>query len=183
MRRPCHWIAAGVLIQLTAVSILAQPSQGKVLIASRSLHDPDFARAVVLLIHYDSQAAVGLMINRRTEVLLSDLFKHGSEPVYAGGPVQFGTNALLRSLDHEDRGAQVLPGVYLIADKSRQRAVVLAGIGGTRFRVYAGYCGWSTAQLKNEIQTGRWHVLEGNADMVFDRDVGTLWSRLIAKVH
>src|ERR1700733_10684002 len=65
---------------------------GKLLVASRSLGDPDFAETVVLLVHYDEKGALGLILNRRTHIPLSRVLdleaaKDRSDPVYLGGPV------------------------------------------------------------------------------------------------
>src|SRR5215467_14345727 len=41
---------------------------GKLLVASRDMGDPNFAKTVILLIHYDDEGVVGLVLNRRTDV-------------------------------------------------------------------------------------------------------------------
>src|ERR1700676_3254870 len=78
---------------------------GTFLIASRDLGDPNFARAVVLLVHYDDEnGALGLIVNRRTDVPLSKVFaelkeaKGRTDSIYIGGPVETGSVlALLKS--------------------------------------------------------------------------------------
>ena len=67
---------------------------GKFLIAPREPLDPHFATTVVLLISYDESGAVGLVINRPTEIPIARALE-GLKPakkapgnVYAGGPVQ-----------------------------------------------------------------------------------------------
>src|SRR5580692_11118179 len=62
---------------------------GKLLVASRGLGDPHFARTVILLVHYDENGVVGLFLNRRTDVPLSQVLdlkaaKDRSDPVYIG---------------------------------------------------------------------------------------------------
>jgi len=49
----------------------ASLAAGKLLVASRDLADPNFAQTVVLLIRYDVQGVVGLVLNRRTDLPLS----------------------------------------------------------------------------------------------------------------
>jgi len=44
---------------------------GKLLVASRGLGDPNFAGTAILLIRYDENGVVGLVLNRRTDVPLS----------------------------------------------------------------------------------------------------------------
>src|SRR5215831_15167731 len=67
---------------------------GKLLVASPELLDPNFAKTVVLLVRYEEDGVLGLIVNRRTKVPLSRLFddlddiKGGSDPIYSGGPVQ-----------------------------------------------------------------------------------------------
>ena len=44
---------------------------GKVLVASRNLGDPHFAKSVILLVRYDADGVLGLVLNRRTDIPLS----------------------------------------------------------------------------------------------------------------
>src|SRR6202453_5500016 len=68
---------------------------GRLLVASRDLGDPNFAKTVILLVHYsEDQGSVGLVINKRTDVPISRVFRDlkeasgRSDPVYIGGPVE-----------------------------------------------------------------------------------------------
>src|SRR5271170_60573 len=78
---------------------------GRFLVASRDLGDPNFAKTVILLVHYSAdQGAVGLVVNRRTDVPMSRVFqdfkeaKSRTDPVYVGGPVELDTvMALLKT--------------------------------------------------------------------------------------
>jgi hypothetical protein len=76
---------------------------GKLLVANRGLPDPRFAGTVILLVHYDESGVVGLVLNRRTDVPLSQVLnlkaaKDRSDPVYVGGPMEpSAAFALLRS--------------------------------------------------------------------------------------
>lgn len=143
------------------------------LVAAANLHDPDFAHAVILLVHSDAQGAIGFMLNRPI----------GTTGDFAGGPVRLGTNALLRSHDRGTPGLRLLEDVYLLADKAAQANARRAGFDSTRLRVYAGYCGWSAPQLQAEIETKRWRVLDGSVDIVFDPNVASLWQRLRARTR
>src|SRR5579863_4198350 len=84
-------LQAGLSAQSTSSDDLAV---GKLLVASRDLSDPNFAKTVVLLVHYDEDGVVGLIINRQTDVPLFRVFpnldqvKGRSDPMYAGGPVE-----------------------------------------------------------------------------------------------
>ncbi len=163
---------------------------GKLLVSSRDLSDPNFAESVVLLIHYDQQGTLGLMINHRTRVPISrtiqdlDTGKHGSDPIYIGGPVQMNAVfGLFRSRKKPDEGASVLSEVYLVSSKALLEKTLAAISGPSDLRLYLGYCGWAAGQLENEVRGGGWWILDANAGVVFDPDPRSLWSRLIARTQ
>src|SRR5215469_11708641 len=96
---------------------------GKLLVASRGLGDPNFAKTVILLVHYDEKGVVGLVLNRRTDVPLSRVLdlpaaKDRSDPVYLGGPVGLsGALALFQSSAKLEKAENLFGKVYLITDK------------------------------------------------------------------
>ncbi len=52
---------------------------------------------------------------------------------------------------------------------------------GEDFRVYAGYAGWAPGQLEREIDRGDWHVLNADAETVFDKKPDAIWPELIER--
>src|ERR1700677_3003594 len=95
---------------------------GRLLVASRDLGDPNFAKTVILLVHYDEdKGAVGLVLNKRTDVPISRVFHDlkeasgRSDPVYIGGPVELSSVlALLKSPAKPEGADKVFGDVYLI---------------------------------------------------------------------
>jgi len=163
---------------------------GKLLVSSRDLADPNFAESVVLLIQYDPQGSVGLMINHRTRAPISriiqnlDARKHGSDPIYIGGPVEMtAVFGLFRSRKRPDEGTPVLSEVYLASSKALLEKTLAATPGPSDLRIYLGYCGWAGGQLEFEVRQGGWWIFEANAGVVFDSDPGSVWSRLIARTE
>jgi len=161
------------LALLLAVALSANSqvlATGKLLVATAKSHDPDFARSVVLLIHYDSESAVGLMLNKSTTVPLSEVLpeaKGKPVTVYAGGPVSIGVRALVRT--------NSAPFFAVVADKAGLLKLLS---GSAPFRVYAGYTGWTARQLQSEVSRGLWKVLPANTSAVFDPHREKLWRRL-----
>ncbi len=140
---------------------------GKLLIATAKSHDPDFARSVILLIHYDSESAIGLMLNKPTTVPISEVLpeaKGKSVTVYAGGPVSIGIRGLLRSNSP--------PFFSVISNKPQIPKLISGGAPPGSFRIYAGYTGWTARQLQSEVARGLWKVTPANR--------GMLWPRLSA---
>lgn len=165
-------------------------AMGKLLVASRGLADPIFAKTVVLLVQYDSESVVGLMMNKRTEVPLSQVFKeyksakNRSDPAYAGGPVDLPTVfALLRSKTKPEGAQQMFAGVYLISTKSEFEKNLSAPPDPGIFRVYLGYAGWTPEQLRQEIRLGAWFIFQGNVDAVFNSNPDSLWPQMIRRTE
>ena len=163
---------------------------GKLLVSSRDLSDPNFAESVVLLIQYNQQGTVGLMINHRTRASISSLIqnldtgKHGSDPIYIGGPVEMAAVlGLFRSRKKPDEGTSVLSEVYLVSGKALLQKTLAGTSGSTDLRLYLGYCGWAGGQLEYEVRQGGWWIFDANAGLVFDPDPSSVWSRLIARTE
>lgn len=164
----------------------SEPSKGKLLVAMPSLLDPHFRRTVVLLCEQGPEGALGLVINRPTEVEVSTLISDlpglaPSERVYAGGPV--GKNGMLILC----RGAagpsshEVLDDIFLAKDMEILKTPEALGPKG-ELRCYVGYAGWSPGQLETEIESGAWRVEEGYADLIFDAEPSLLWPQMIRRI-
>lgn len=158
---------------LAASSSAQQLSTGALLVATAKSHDPDFALSVVVVIHYDSDLAIGLMLNKPTNVPIAEVLPEArgkSVTVYAGGPVTIGVRGLLR--------ARSAPFFSVITNRTELLKRIASGVPSSRFRIYAGYVGWTAEQLQSEVARGLWKVLPANAGMVFDPHPETLWVRL-----
>lgn len=163
---------------------------GKLLVAARELLDPNFSETVVLLADYNRQGAMGVIINRRTQVPVARLFPTlkqapGQAPrLYLGGPVAAtGVLGLLRSEAPRKDSRHVIGDLYLVASREPLEALIASGVGPSRFRVYLGYAGWAPGQLESETAHGSWHVVQGEVDVVFDSDPGSVWQRQIRRTE
>jgi putative transcriptional regulator len=162
-----------LLLALLAVSANPQPlAPGNLLVATAKSHDPDLAGSVVLLIRYDSESAMGLMLNKPTSVPIVEVLpdaKRNSVGVYAGGPVTIGVRGLLRS--------KAPPFFTVVSNKAELLRIIASGIPA--LRIYAGYTGWTAPQLQNEVERGLWKVLPASAGALFDPHPETLWRRVV----
>ncbi|KUP96228.1 YqgE/AlgH family protein [Thermobifida cellulosilytica] len=169
---------------------------GTLLVATPLLRDPNFYRSVVFVIDDDpAEGTLGVIVNRPSDLevgeVLADWGRHASHPavMFAGGPV--GTDAGLalaepangqqplgwRSLEAMDSG--VWPSGLGMVDLDAPPQLVADAL--RRFRVFAGYAGWSPGQLRAEIDEGAWYVLPATADDVFCDDPHGLWSRVLRR--
>jgi putative transcriptional regulator len=161
---------------------------GKLLVAKET--DRRFAQTVILLVEYDAQGALGLTINRRTDVPVAEAMQNASgwtDPVFLGGPVEQTTVfALLRSGDKRDGTKTVVDEVHWVTSREVLEKMLSEGpasgaSGGkeaSTMRVYLGYSGWGAGQLDNEVKLGSWYIFDASADLVFDAEPATLWKRL-----
>jgi putative transcriptional regulator len=164
---------------------------GRLLVASRDLGDPNFAKTVILLVRYnEDKGAVGLVINKRTDVPISrafhDLKQAGArrDPVYIGGPVELNTvMALLKSPSKPEAAIRVFGDVYLISDKDLLAHTLASSVEATVFHAFVGYAGWGAGQLEHEVDSGAWHIMPADAATVFHADPDSVWPRLIQRTE
>jgi putative transcriptional regulator len=167
--------------------------KGKLLIASPGLTDPNFARSVVLIAEHTPQGALGLVLNRPTDLKLQTLWSTISEKsaplgteacAFVGGPVQKNAVFVLHGYDDLADGTDpVIPGVYLGSDVELFDRLMVK-LGGepvpVSVRVFCGYAGWGAGQLDREMEQGGWLVADATSALVFDAAIDTLWSRTLA---
>ncbi|WP_412748597.1 YqgE/AlgH family protein [Krasilnikovia sp. M28-CT-15] len=162
---------------------------GQLLVATPTLKDPNFDRTVVLLVAHEAGGALGVVLNRATEVPVAEVLGGwgdlAGEPsvLFEGGPVQPESAICLArtrpevtkrvSGFHQVSGA--LGTVDLSIDPERLRES-LAGI-----RVFAGYSGWSAGQLENEIASGSWFVFDALPGDPFVSRPDDLWAMVLRR--
>ena len=78
-------------------------------------------------------------------------------------------------------GRHIVGEVHIVNSAEALRRRLADEPGTDHFRLYLGYAGWAPGQLEAELDDGAWHVIEGDAAAVFDRDPDTLWRRVIRR--
>jgi putative transcriptional regulator len=161
------------------------PAKGRFLVASETLRDPNFSETVVLLLEYKPSGAIGVIINRPTDVELGKALpdvkelRGRREPIHLGGPVATGLMLLLMRASKRPEGTEaVFRDVYVSSKLEVLRRA--AGHAGkqNRLRVFAGYAGWGAGQLDREIARGDWHVTDADAASIFETPARKLWPKL-----
>jgi putative transcriptional regulator len=168
--------------------------RGRLLVATPSLTDPNFARAVVLMLEHGADGALGVVLNRPTDAVLHDVLPDwaaaGAPPavVYVGGPVApdaaialAAGPALGSSAGSADRFAEPFAELFdgvgtvdLGRDEAREHI--------DRLRVFAGYAGWGAGQLESEVAEGSWFVVAATPlEDVFCEAPGELWATVLRR--
>jgi putative transcriptional regulator len=180
-----------LLLCALAAPAWAQPQapNGILLVARPGLEDPRFSETVVLVTQTDDFQTLGVILNRPSDMALSELMpdseaaRRHAEPLFYGGPV-LGRSivALFRSAAPPGEPAfHVLKNLYL----SMHPAIVerLLGDPQARYRLYAGFSGWRPRQLEGEMLQDSWYLLPADEEIVFRKDTSGLWRELLEKAR
>jgi putative transcriptional regulator len=189
-------LRCGALLAAGACCLAAQSKKpqdlavGKILVTPRDSPDPLFEQSVILLVRYSETESLGLVVNRRTTVPVSNVLRavHGSaghsDPVFVGGPVELDTVFALARAARKPEGAnEVLGDVYFISARPALEKALGGPANPAGLRIYLGYCGWGPHQLENEARLGGWYIFDRSQDLAFDAAPATLWSRLVAQAE
>ncbi len=142
----------------------------------------EFYRTVILVLAHGPQGALGVVLNRPTEVPVGELFPElayeAAEPgvLFTGGPVEpDGIICLARGMSAEER-----PGFAPVLDTWGSIDPREPPPGGvSNVRVYRGYAGWSQRQLEDELARGSWLVFNARAEDLSSDHPTEMWTRII----
>jgi putative transcriptional regulator len=155
--------------------------KGAFLVSDRSLLDPNFRCAVVLILEHGQGGAYGVVVNRPTDAGKYPL------PVYTGGPCPSPGMVLLhahREWMTEGEGEEsiddreIASGIFVGDATCLNRAAKSKPGQRLRFRVFQNYSGWGPGQLEQEIAAGAWTAVQANAELLFDVAPDELWTLL-----
>ena len=182
MTRYVTWLLCVASLLTTAASAELGPAKGRLLVATEVVGGDLFGETVILLLEYSDAGAMGLVVNRPTDVALGELLEDGEEvpepppTVYWGGPVAMDSlSALGHRVAPGESTDEIVESIYRIPfDEALENAE--ADPASVRF--YLGYAGWAPGQLDYELARGSWHVLTASDEIVFTDDPEELWQRL-----
>ena len=150
------------------------------------LLDPNFHRAVVLLVHHDSDGTFGVVINRMTEITADTLCESidlpwrgdPEEEICWGGPVQPQTGWVVfgeaGGWERTDDVRTLADGVHFAGSLDVLRQV--ASNPPDDLRLLLGYAGWGPGQLEDELAEGAWLVAPLLNQVVFDVPFHDMWA-------
>jgi len=149
------------------------------LIAMPGMADPTFSGTVVYLCDHSERGALGLVINRPTDIDLKSLFDRidlnleieplQHLPVYFGGPVQTERGFVLHdSTEHHYTSSISIPGGLEMTTSKDVLEAVAQGQGPARFLLTLGHAGWGAGQLEEEISRNGWLTVEAEPAVMFD---------------
>lgn len=188
-------VAGGLLVPTSIVpespdTATGKPGPGMFLVAKRALDDSNFGQSVVYLVEHDDGGTLGLIVNRSSDVSLSEAVpdiedkQATAHALYYGGPVGLPMILMLvRSESATEGMAHVVDDVYISSDRRVLNEVLAAKKSDKELRFYIGYSGWAAGQLDFELMRGDWHVVGADADAIFSGETASLWNRLIEQLE
>ena len=183
--------ADSALITLTTHFLIAMPR----------LEDEQFSRSVVYLCDHSERGALGLIINRPSDIKLKALFQKVDldlarddlvdVPVFHGGPVQtergFVLHEALKGQSSEGQEASdavyastmVIPGGLEMTTSRDVLEALSQGGGPQRVMVTLGYASWGGGQLESEIAENTWLTVGADKRLIFDTPVADRWEQAL----
>jgi putative transcriptional regulator len=164
------------------------------LIAMPGLEDEDFAKSVVYLCEHNERGALGLVINKPTDLKLEHLFDKvdlplrradlSATPVFHGGPVQTERGFVLHETmvgapssgdvtadDSVYASTMSIPGGLEMTTSRDVLEAMSTGAGPRRVLVSLGYSSWGKGQLESELADNSWLTVAANLDVIFDSPI------------
>jgi putative transcriptional regulator len=169
---------------------------GQLLVATPSLVDPHFDHTVVLLLDFDGDGALGVVLNRPSGVPVAEILPEWADAattpdvLFAGGPVgtdsALAVGAIPRPVDGHEPGEDDEPvgfrrlyGEVGIIDLDTPPELLAPALTGVR--IFAGYAGWGSGQLEAEIESDSWYVVPSAPGDLFGADPEGLWARVLRR--
>ncbi len=166
------------------------PLRASLLVAMPQLQDPNFVRAVMVIVQHDADGTFGLVLNRPADMSASDLcmgldVARGGDPslpLHWGGPVQPNTGWMLfadetRQGQTDDEVTELADGIYFAASLDVLREIAEAPPG--EVRLFLGYAGWGPGQLEAEMVEGVWLTAPISRAALFSIEADALWEHVV----
>lgn len=152
--------------------------KNKLLIAMPHMQDPHFVDSVTYICEHNEQGAMGIVINRPTDLTLGDIFtqiglniaeqnNRQLDPVCAGGPVQLEHGFVLHDSEHAwESTLRIAPGINLTTSRDILQALA-DNNGPKQVFIALGYAGWGAGQLEHELIENAWLTCDASTEILF----------------
>ena len=169
------------------------------LIAMPGLQDESFSGSVVYLCEHSPNGALGLIINKPSDINLKSLFDKVDLPlrradlsdavVFQGGPVQTERGFVLHeplasaqdgSVEAPYASTMVIPGGLEMTTSKDVLEALSTGAGPRRVLVSLGYSAWGEGQLESEIGENAWLTGAADPSLIFDTPIEQRYEKALA---
>lgn len=168
------------------------------LLATPTLLDPNFHQSVVLLFHHSPEGALGVVVNRETQMSLSLLLEKLEMPsgesirdgderlleqtVLEGGPVSPEAGwVVFEGDDPSEQSFDLGDGLQVTGSLEVLQALLTRPASG-RMSFTLGYAGWGPGQLEMELEEGAWMPAPVDRELLFGVPCGERWRRTFLSI-
>lgn len=169
------------------------------LIAMPGLADEAFSKSVVYLCEHSERGALGLIINKPSDINLDKLFEKvelhlgradlKGQPVFQGGPVQTERGFVLhesmlspieQAKDPVYASTMAIPGGLEMTTSRDVLEALSTGAGPRRVLISLGYSAWGEGQLESEIGENAWLTVNADQAVIFDTPVAQRYDKALS---
>lgn len=153
------------------------------LIAMPSLEDPNFARSVTYVCEHNEEGAMGIVINRPSQLTVHQLLEHLDmeihtnlhHPLMTGGPVQVDRGFVMHPSGHTWRSTWAISRAISVTTSQDILEDIANGKGPQNALIALGYAGWESGQLEQELLDNTWLTVSADARILFDTPIEKRW--------
>jgi putative transcriptional regulator len=162
-----------------------ESTRGQLLIAGPTLADPNFWRTVVLIVEHHDEGALGLVLNRPSDMTVGDAVPHLAQLLDAdaelllGGPVQPSSVIVLAEFEDPDDAALIAFDDIGILGTGEEIDDLTVGVRAAR--AFAGHAGWGPGQLDGELERGDWILEPARRSDAFAAHPRELWGEVLTR--
>jgi len=148
------------------------------LLAMPGVIEGELSGAVIYLCEHNERGALGLVINRPTDLTVGTLFERidleldiaadKGAPVYFGGPVQTERGFVLHAPPGDYTSTIKLNDDLALTTSRDVLQAVAEGHGPAQMLVTLGYAGWGAGQLEEELAHNAWLTVNAEPHIIFD---------------
>jgi putative transcriptional regulator len=159
------------------------------------LDDALFGHSVVYVCEHNEKGALGLVLNKPSEMRVKDLFAKVDLPlarrdlqddlVGVGGPLHTERGFVLHDPMGDEEGSVYasslqVPGGFEMTTSRDVLEALSVGAGPKRVRIMLGYASWGEGQLESELAENNWLTVAADASVVFDTPAASQWQHAVA---
>jgi putative transcriptional regulator len=168
------------------------------LIAMPGLMDEIFSKSVVYVCEHSERGALGLVINKPSDINLKALFDKVDlplmrgdlvdAPVFQGGPVQTERGFVLHEPTYSDAdkpqeavyaSTMTIPGGLEMTTSKDVLEAISTGAGPRKLLISLGYSAWGQGQLETELGENSWLTVSADSSVIFDTPVAQRYDKAL----
>ena len=157
--------------------------KGIFLVSPPLMADGIFHKSVILLLEYNEEGSLGLILNKLSNVNISDVLKELPDfhkPAFLGGPVATNHLQTLHKHPFVPDAVNIIDNIFWGGDfKKTFEMINLNHIDKNDINFYLGYSGWAQGQLEKELKQNLWILVSVERYNIWKIPADLLWETIV----